>query len=95
MNEEVKDYAFINIDDPENKKNFLMSKYMFIETLNDNFIEFIPVYRNSNAIYPGFDSKLYRIIYEMFEIQKDTVNYQISSYKIFFNKTNDQEDKNR
>jgi len=58
----------------------LMSKYRFIETLNYNPIEFIPLYRLSNNIYPEFDSNEHRIIYDMFEIEKDNTNYKIINY---------------
>src|SRR6056297_1399163 len=69
-----------NFPDDEFGEIILMSKYMFVETLDDNPVEFIPMYRNSKKIYEEFDSNLHRIIYEMFEIEKDHINYKIVNY---------------
>jgi hypothetical protein len=59
----------------------LMSKYKFYETLEDNLVEFISIYKNStNNIYPTFDSNIYRMVYAAFDIQKDNTSYEIISY---------------
>jgi len=89
-------YTYQNIDNTNNSgkivnDNFggtsgeiiLMSKYRFIETLDYNPIEFISLYRRSNKIYPEFDSNEHRIIYDMFSVEKDNINYKILNYNSF------------
>ena len=59
----------------------LMSDYKFYETLDDNPIEFISLYKTpSNTIYPSFDSNLHRIVYGALDIQKNETTYVINSF---------------
>ena len=59
----------------------LMSDYKFYETLDDNPVEFISLYKTpSNTIYPSFDSNLHRIVYGVLDIQKNETTYVITSF---------------
>jgi len=59
----------------------LMSNYKFYETLDENPIEFIPLYKTpGNIIYPTLDSNLYRILYSVYNIQKNDTTYVINSF---------------
>ncbi len=66
----------------ESGQVILMSKYKYYETLEDNLVEFIPLYKFNNLIYPTFDSNLYRMIYGVINIEKDNTICQITDFNL-------------
>lgn len=69
---------FPNSDDSIEGTIILASKYKFIETLDTNRVEFMPIYINKdNQYFPEFDKNTFRIIYSVIEIDKNLEDFKI------------------
>lgn len=73
-------------DSGENGTILLTSKYQFEEKLDNNLVEFVPLYTKTDnylnvvsSCTPGFDSNIFRIIYGVLYINRDLENLKINS----------------
>jgi len=76
---------FPNINDNPEFTILIMSKFQYLETIKDNYIEFVPVYTTTDSdyftvvgqCYPEYDEHTFRIIYGAIYFKKDLNDFKL------------------